>query len=345
MARTCTRRSDQPISCGYPPRTSLSTRLPPFEHRVVVALPRRAAAPPPLVHATGFQRAFLHAYVAGGHVVASARALQLRHPFGGRRLATHGHLRCPRTPTSQAAAALLSMVQIATSVQGLRQAVEFFLAYFEYYRRNSTGYVYGHFWPSPFPPTPFVHYDFVANIIASSSTSLLRQPRTASSPLFTALRLTTVLEPPLLVSLTWSKVHTSPILHMLGASNTAVCLLPRCVPGLGNSGVAPRIWHFREERLRHRHLLRRLPRSSPRLHHARPCALTTLWRSPAPVASGAATSTPATPTTTSTTTFPRMATTTKVAAPTALGYLNIDTRAITLHEHSSASSTVQATAT
>jgi hypothetical protein len=40
-----------------------------------------------------------------------------------------------------------------------------------------------------------------------------------------------------------------------------------------------------------------------------------------------------------------MATSTKVAAPTALGYLDIGTRAITWHEHSSASSTVQASAT
>jgi hypothetical protein len=39
------------------------------------------------------------------------------------------------------------------------------------------------------------------------------------------------------------------------------------------------------------------------------------------------------------------ATMTKVAASYALGYLNISTRARTLHEHFSASSTVQATAT
>jgi hypothetical protein len=42
---------------------------------------------------------------------------------------------------------------------------------------------------------------------------------------------------------------------------------------------------------------------------------------------------------------PRTATSTKVAAPTALGYVDIDTRAITLHEHSPASSTVQASGT
>jgi hypothetical protein len=38
-------------------------------------------------------------------------------------------------------------------------------------------------------------------------------------------------------------------------------------------------------------------------------------------------------------------TSTKVAAPTALGFLDIGTRAITSHEHSSASSTVQASTT
>jgi hypothetical protein len=65
----------------------------------------------------------------------------------------------------------------------------------------------------------------------------------------------------------------------------------------------------------------------------------------APAASSAATSTPATPTTTSTTANPRTATSTKVAAPTALGFPDIGTRAITSHEHSSASSTVQAFAT
>jgi hypothetical protein len=72
----------------------------------------------------------------------------------------------------------------------------------------------------------FVHYNFVTSVIASSSTSLLRQPRMTSAPLFTALRLATVLEPPLLVSLTWREVHTGPILRMLGAGNTDVCLLP-----------------------------------------------------------------------------------------------------------------------
>jgi hypothetical protein len=41
---------------------------------------------------------------------------------------------------------------------------------------------------------------------------------------------------------------------------------------------------------------------------------------------------------------PRTATSTKVAAPTALGYLDIGTRAATSPEHSSASSPVQASA-
>jgi hypothetical protein len=43
-------------------------------------------------------------------------------------------------------------------------------------------------------------------------------------------------------------------------------------------------------------------------------------------------------------TTPRTAASTKVAAPTAIGYLDIGTRAITSHEHSSVSSTVQASA-
>jgi hypothetical protein len=80
--------------------------------------------------------------------------------------------------------------------------------------------------------------------------------------------------------------------------------------------------------------------SSPHVPHAP----TTPWRTHVPVASSVATSTPATPTTTLTTTSPRTITSTKVAASTTLGYLDIGTRAITSHEHSSASSTVQASA-
>jgi hypothetical protein len=58
------------------------SRLPPTEHRVAAASPLRAAAPPPMVQAAGFQRAFQGAYVAGGHAAPSTRALQLRCPFG-----------------------------------------------------------------------------------------------------------------------------------------------------------------------------------------------------------------------------------------------------------------------
>jgi hypothetical protein len=75
-----------------------------------------------------------------------------------------------------------------------------------------------------------------------------------------------------------------------------------------------------------------------RLHHRHHRA------SFAPAASCAATSTPTTPTVTSTTASPRTATSTKVVAPTALGYLDIGTRTITSLEHSSASSLVQASA-
>ena len=50
------RRSDQLIERLSPPSTSPSTRLPPIEHRVAAASPLYAAAPPPLVRATGCQR-------------------------------------------------------------------------------------------------------------------------------------------------------------------------------------------------------------------------------------------------------------------------------------------------
>jgi hypothetical protein len=91
------------------------------------------------------------------------------------------------------------MVQLAASVQGLHQAAGFFLAYLEYRRRASIGYAHGHFCAIAVPTAYtviFVHYDFVASIIASSLTSLLRQLRTSSAPLFVALRLAAILEPP-----------------------------------------------------------------------------------------------------------------------------------------------------
>jgi hypothetical protein len=47
-----------------------------------------------------------------------------------------------------------------------------------------------------------------------------------NTSLFTALCLATVLEPPLLVSLTRCDDHTGPILPMLDAGNTSMCFLP-----------------------------------------------------------------------------------------------------------------------
>jgi hypothetical protein len=83
------RRSDQPIWRSSPPSTSPSTRLPPFEHRVAAASPLRAVASPPLVPATGYQRAFSGMYVAGGsHAVAPTRAQQPRRPIGPLRRCT-----------------------------------------------------------------------------------------------------------------------------------------------------------------------------------------------------------------------------------------------------------------
>jgi hypothetical protein len=77
------RRSDQPIWRTSPPITSLSTRLPPFEHRAVAASPHWAIVSPPLVPAVGYQRAFSGMYVTGGsHAAALTRALQPRRPIG-----------------------------------------------------------------------------------------------------------------------------------------------------------------------------------------------------------------------------------------------------------------------
>jgi hypothetical protein len=93
------------------------------------------------------------------------------------------------------------MAWVATSVQGLRQAVGFFLAYFDYRCDASIGYVCGHFWPSSFPPpTPS------SSSTTTSPPAPLPRPRQVYSynrrrlqPLFTALRHATALEPRQLV--------------------------------------------------------------------------------------------------------------------------------------------------
>ena len=68
------RRSDQQIARTSAPSTSPSTRLPPIEHRVATAPPLRAAAPPPLVRATGCQCALPGVYAP----VASRRCPESR---------------------------------------------------------------------------------------------------------------------------------------------------------------------------------------------------------------------------------------------------------------------------
>jgi hypothetical protein len=118
---------------------------------------------------------------------------------------------------------------------------------------------------------------------------------------------------------------------VLGSGKTVVCLRPRRAPSSGTTMAAPHPRWLGLHRLRHHHP-RRL--SLTRLCHHHHGAFF------APAASRVATSIPATLTTTS----PRTATPTKVVAPTALGYLDIGTRATTSPELSSASSPVQASA-
>jgi hypothetical protein len=115
---------------------------------------------------------------------------------------------------------------------------------------------------------------------------------------------------------------------VLGSSKTIVCLRPGRAPSSGTTMAAPCPRRLELHRLRHHHL-RRLPSTRLRHHHHGAFF--------APVASSAATSIPATPTTTSTTASPHTAISTKIATPTALGYLDIGTRATTSPEHSSAS--------
>jgi hypothetical protein len=103
----------------------------------------------------------------------------------------------------------------------------------------------------------FVHYDYVASIIASSSTSLLLQPPTALAFLHRSAsrnRSGALSASPS----TWRKVHNGPALCMLGAGNTAACLHPRRVAVPGKLGSAPRLHRPRQRLLWHR--LLRLPR-------------------------------------------------------------------------------------
>jgi hypothetical protein len=109
-------------------------------------------------------------------------------------------------------------------------------------------------------------------------------------------------------------------LRVLGFGTTGVCLRPRRAPGSGKAMAAPRSRRLGLHQLRH-HSPRRLPRRVAVLLR-RPTRLRLHLRLPRHRH----------PTTTSTTTTPRTATSTKVAAPTALGYLDIGTRATTSPE-------------
>jgi hypothetical protein len=116
-----------------------------------------------------------------------------------------------------------------------------------------------------------VQYDFAASVIASSSTSLLLQPLTASAPLRRSAsrnRSGALLASPS----TWHEVYTGPTLRMLGAGNTVACLRPRRVPVPGKLGSAPRLHRPRQRLLRHR--LLRLPRS----RHRRSFLRTRFWQ-------------------------------------------------------------------
>jgi hypothetical protein len=103
----------------------------------------------------------------------------------------------------------------------------------------------------------FVHYDFIASVIDSSSTSLLLQPPTALAPLRRSASCNRFGASSASPS-TWREVHTGPALRMLGAGNTTVCLRPQRIPVPGKLGSAPRLHRPRQRLLWHR--LLRLPR-------------------------------------------------------------------------------------
>jgi hypothetical protein len=107
------------------------------------------------------------------------------------------------------------------------------------------------------------------------------------------------------------------LLRVLGFGTTGVCLCPRRASGSGKVMAAPRPRRLGLHRLRHRYS-RRLPRRVAVLLQC-PTRLRLHLRLPRHRH----------PTTTSTTATLRTASSTKVAASTALGYLDIGTRAIT----------------
>jgi hypothetical protein len=161
------------------------------------------------------------------------------------------------------------MARVATSVQGLRQPPG------SSSPTSTTATAPPHVTctAAGFAAYTFVlfQYDFATSVIASSPTSLLLQPPTASAPLCRSAsrnRSGALSASPS----TWREVHTGPALRMLGAGNTAACFRPRCVPVPGKLGSALRLHRPRQRLLRHR--LLRLPQ--PR--HRRFFLRTRFWQ-------------------------------------------------------------------
>jgi hypothetical protein len=144
-----------------------------FEHRAAAASLLWAAAPPPLVHATGFRRTFLGVSIAGGHAVAPTRALQLRYPPrivacctrssspsprtdvpGCHRVASHGVGHHVRARSSSSCRVLPRLLRVPPPPRLYRLRAWPLLAI-----TIPTAYT-----------VVFVHYDFTASVIASSST-------------------------------------------------------------------------------------------------------------------------------------------------------------------------------
>jgi hypothetical protein len=132
------RRSDQPTARTSPPSTSPSTRLPPIELRAAAASPLRAAALPPLVHATGLRRAFQGAYVAGGVPPLHRLAPCSYAGPSGRGVAARGHLRRPPRIDVRGHHSATPSARVASVRAWSSSRRWVFLAYFVYRRRAPT---------------------------------------------------------------------------------------------------------------------------------------------------------------------------------------------------------------
>lgn len=132
------RRSDQPTPRTSTPSTSPSTRLPPIEHRGAAASPLRAAAPPPLIHATGLRRAFRGVYVAGGLPPLHRLAPGSYAGPSGRGVAARGHLRRPPRIDVRGHHSATPSARVASIHAWSSSRRWVFLAYFVYRRRAPT---------------------------------------------------------------------------------------------------------------------------------------------------------------------------------------------------------------